>query len=95
MTIQKLTEQQIRWSLILSRFNFKIRYIDGKDNVLADALSCRDQDLLANDQDDRVQERQLRLLKPYIVESDGSPIATTTTLIAPVTLETPFELFTD
>jgi hypothetical protein len=95
MTVRKLTERQIRWSLILSRFNFKIRYIDGKDNVLADALSRRDQDLPADDQDDRVQKRQLRLLKPYIIQPDGSPIATTTTLVAPVALETPFDLFTD
>ena len=52
--VRKLIERQIRWSLILSRFNFKIRHIDGKDNVLADALSRRDQDLPADDQDNRV-----------------------------------------
>ena len=51
MSIKKLTERQIRWSLILSCYNFKIRHIDGKNNILADALSRRDQDLLANSQD--------------------------------------------
>jgi len=59
MTVRKLTERQIRWSLILSQFDFKIRHIDGKDNVLADALSRRDQDLPASDEDDRVRERHL------------------------------------
>ena len=39
MTVRKLTERQVRWSLILSRYNFRIRHIDGKNNVLADALS--------------------------------------------------------
>jgi hypothetical protein len=95
MTVQKLTERQIRWSLILSRFNFKIRHIDGKDNILADALSRRDQDLPVDEQDDRIQERQLRLLKPHMIQLDGSPIASTTTLVAPIALETPFELFAD
>ena len=95
-TIQKLTEQQIRQSLVLSHYNFKIRHINSKDNILVDTLSQRDQDLPANSQDSRIQEQQLRLLKPYILESEGSPIATT--LIAPVALEAPpevpFELFT-
>jgi Reverse transcriptase (RNA-dependent DNA polymerase)/RNase H-like domain found in reverse transcriptase/Integrase zinc binding domain len=96
MTVRKLTERQIRWSLILSRFNFKIRHIDGKDNVLADALSRRDQDLPANDQDYRIQERQLQLLKPYMVEQAGSPLRPAA-LTAPVgpRADAPFELFTD
>ena len=59
ITVQKLTEQQIRWSLILLHFDFKIRHIDGKDNVLADALSRRDQDLPASDEDDRVRKQHL------------------------------------
>jgi hypothetical protein len=45
ITVQKLTERQMRWSLILSRYKFKIIYIPGKDNKQADALSQRDQDL--------------------------------------------------
>jgi hypothetical protein len=39
ITVQKLTEQQIRWSLILSYYNFTIAYILGKENERADALS--------------------------------------------------------
>jgi hypothetical protein len=44
MTARKLTERQMRWSLVLSKYNFSIMYIPGKDNVRADALSRRDQD---------------------------------------------------
>ena len=106
MTIRKLTEQQVRQSLLLSQFDFKIQHIDSKDNILTDALSRRDQDLPANDQDDRIQERRLRLLKPHMIKPDGSPIVTTT-LVAPVapelielvwqevTIPFPFELFVD
>ena len=59
ITIRKLIERQIRWSLIFSRFNFKIEYIDDKDNILADVFSRRDQDLPADSQDNRIQERHL------------------------------------
>jgi reverse transcriptase-like protein/integrase-like protein/chromodomain-containing protein len=82
MTVRKLTERQIRWSLTLSRFNFKIRHIDGKDNVLADPLSRREQDLPADDQDSRLQGRYIQLLKPETIIRKGSPVATTT--IAPM-----------
>jgi len=96
MTIRKLTEQQIRWSLILSQFDFKIRHIDSKDNVLADALSRRDQDLPASDEDDRVRERHLQLLKLYMVEREGSLLPATLALAAPVQpSDAPFDLFSD
>ena len=42
MTVQKLTERQVRWSLILSRYKFKILYVLGKDNKQANTLSQRD-----------------------------------------------------
>ena len=42
MSVQKLTERQMRWSLILSKYNFTISYIKGKDNPMADALFRRD-----------------------------------------------------
>lgn len=63
MTVQKLTERQMRWSLILSRFNFTIAYVPGKENVRADALSRREQDMPKN-QDERVDYRTKQLLKP-------------------------------
>ena len=32
MTVRKLTERQMRWSLILSRYKFMIIHVPGKDN---------------------------------------------------------------
>lgn len=45
MTARQLTERQMRWSLLLSKFNFVINYIPGKENERADALSRREQDM--------------------------------------------------
>jgi len=39
ITVKKLTEQQMRWSLILSQYNFFILYLLSKQNERADALS--------------------------------------------------------
>ena len=64
MTAKKLTERQMRWSLILSRFNFTISYVPGKDNERADALSRREQDMPKDANDDRLEQRMIQLLKP-------------------------------
>lgn len=61
---QKLSERQARWSLFLSQFNYQLEYKPGKLNVLADALSRRDQDLPKGVDDARVQERISQVLKP-------------------------------
>jgi hypothetical protein len=64
MTVQKLTERQMRWSLILSRYKFKIVHVPGKQNERADALSRRDQDLPQGAKDDRLQDCHMQLLRP-------------------------------
>lgn len=61
-TPRKLTERHVRWSLFLSRFNFQLCYREGTANQRADALSRRDQDMPA-DQDERVKSRTIQLLK--------------------------------
>lgn len=81
MTVRKLTERQMRWSLILSRYNFKISYVKGKDNERADALSRREQDLPEGEDDDRLQYRTTQLLKPEMVKGSSgglyaAPVAT-------------------
>jgi hypothetical protein len=63
MTARKLTERQMRWSLTLSKFNFTITYLPGKDNVRADALSRREQDM-PKAADPRIDDRTVQLLKP-------------------------------
>ena len=68
MTAKQLTERQMRWSLILSRYNFKISYTPGKTNERADALSRREQDMPAGADDERIQARMLQLLRPEVIK---------------------------
>ena len=67
-TARKLTERQIRWWQELSRFPFCIEYRSGKRNVLADALTRREQDLPIAADDDRLQQRVAQMLRK---EKDG------------------------
>ncbi|KAK1914248.1 hypothetical protein P3342_007494 [Pyrenophora teres f. teres] len=59
-----LSERQIRWAASLSRFNMEILYRPGKQNVRADALSRREQDLPEDAGDERLQKRIIQILKP-------------------------------
>ena len=67
MTVRKLTERQMRWSLVLSRYNFQIVHVPGVENERADALSRRDQDLPANANDERIADRNIQLLRPEML----------------------------
>lgn len=53
----------MRWSLALSKYNLTITYIKGKDNIRADALSRREQDMLDDATDERIDYRTKQLLK--------------------------------
>ena len=62
---QKLTERHVRWAQTMSQFgNMKIRYRPGKDNVRADALSRRDQDMPKGEDDERLASREFIMLVP-------------------------------
>ena len=63
MTVKKLTERQIRWSLILFKYDFVINYITGKSNERADAFSKREQDV-PEAGDDKLEYKMAQLLKP-------------------------------
>jgi hypothetical protein len=41
MTTKELNARQARWAEELSAYDFKIEHVDGKENVIADALSRR------------------------------------------------------
>ena len=43
LTRAKLSEKHMRWANFLSMFHFQIVYVDGKKNVVADALSRKPQ----------------------------------------------------
>lgn len=68
-TKQQLTERQMRWAEILSRYNFTLAYRPGTQNGRADALSRREQDTPKDLQDDRLLGRQRQLLE---TRPDGS-----------------------
>ena len=69
MTTRKLNERQVRWSQALTRYNFTLQYRPGTLGGLPDSLTRRPQDLPANKEDERVQYRQMRLLKPEHLQS--------------------------
>lgn len=64
MKPRMLNERQIRWSLLLGRYNLELLYRPGKQNVRADALSRREQDLPIGAEDERLQKRFVQIFKP-------------------------------
>jgi hypothetical protein len=64
MKPKRLNERQVRWAALMSRFNMEIMYRPGKQNVRADALSRREQDLPENADDERLRKRLVQVLKP-------------------------------
>jgi transposase InsO family protein/predicted aspartyl protease len=79
MTARQLTERQMRWSLILSKFNFHITYIPGTQNGRADALSRREQDMPSSGLDERIAYRTMQLLKPEMLRPPSVRLAPTRT----------------
>jgi hypothetical protein len=62
MTNCRLSERQVRWAELLSRYNFQLLYRPGKEGVVPDALSRRDQDNPINNEDEREKGRFIQLL---------------------------------
>ena len=63
ITVKKLTERQIKWSLILFKSDFVIAYITGKSNERTDAFFKREQDVPETG-DDKMEYKMAQLLKP-------------------------------
>ena len=63
MKPRMLNERQVRWSLLLGRYNLELLYRPGKQNVRADALLRREQDLPAGAEDERLQKRFVQIFK--------------------------------
>lgn len=60
---QHLTERQMRWSTLLSEFDYDLQYRPGKLAVRPDALSRRGQDIPRDITDERLTNRFRTLLK--------------------------------
>ena len=71
MTVKKLTERQIRWSLILFKYDFVINYITGKNNERADTFSKREQNI-PEAGDDKLEYKMVQLLKPGMLKFKGT-----------------------
>lgn len=63
---RRLTERQMRWAHLLSRFNFTISYRPGSQAARPDALSRREQDVPKDADDERLSYREIQLLRPEI-----------------------------
>jgi hypothetical protein len=63
MTTKKLSERQVRWSELLSRFNFTLTHRPGKLNGRADALSRLSSDI-PTASDERITNRERTLIQP-------------------------------
>jgi hypothetical protein len=68
-TLRRLSERQMRWVHLLSRFKFTISYRPGAQAARPDALSRRQQDLPEGEEDERLAHRELQLFKPEIFEN--------------------------
>jgi len=67
MTVKKLTERQMRWSLVLSQYNFFILYLLNKQNERADALLRQKQNVSMNLSDDRVQHHTTQMIHSEMI----------------------------
>lgn len=89
-TIRRLNERQMRWSDILSAFNFELCYRPGKQALVPDALSRREQDMPADGSDERLRNREKQLFRQedFIADANGNSRIRVTAIrhvVAPVT----------
>ena len=85
MQLRRLNERQMRWSDLLSRYNFNLRYRPGKLALTPDALSRRDQDMPINADDERLKGREKCLFSPemFKVEKSQDAVRVSTVQHAP------------
>ncbi len=68
ITVKKLTEQQMRWSLILLWYNFFILYLLSKQNERTDALLRQKQNVSMSLSDDRVQHCTTQMIHSEMIK---------------------------
>ena len=82
MTVKKLTEQQMRWSLILLQYNFFILYLLSKQNERADALLRQKQNVSMNLSNNRVQHCTTQIIHSEIMSKFIQTVSITITNIS-------------
>ncbi|KAI0992264.1 hypothetical protein K3495_g15922, partial [Podosphaera aphanis] len=85
MSTRKLSERQVRWSQLLSQFNFRLKFRSGKEAGRPDALSRRPQDMPKDEDDPRLKEREFQLLRKDWMDKSESQKTTKTTIIPGIT----------
>jgi hypothetical protein len=80
---QKLTEWQMRWSLILLQYNFFILYLLSKQNERTDALLRQKQNVLMNLSDNRVQHHTMQIIHSEMI---SKPIQTASMTVADISI---------
>ncbi len=83
MTVKKLTEWQMRWSLILLQYNFFILYLLSKQNERANALLRQEQNVSMNLSDNRVQHHTTQII---CSEMMSKPIQTASMTVADISV---------
>jgi len=81
ITVKKLTEWQMRWSLILLQYNFFILYLLSKQNERTDALLRQKQNVSMNLSDDRVQHYTTQIIHFKMM---SKPIQTVSMTVADI-----------
>ncbi len=83
ITVRKLTEWQMRWSLILSQYNFFILYLLSKQNERTDTLLRQKQNVSMNLSDDRVQHCTTQIIHSEMI---SKPIQTVSMTVANISV---------
>ena len=81
--IQRLSERQMRWQLILSKFQPVIKYRPEKESQKPDILSRREQDLPISPSDERLQYRIARLIPEGIIKTSTIRLQASTITLYP------------
>lgn len=72
--LRRLTERQMRWAGVLSRYDFTLQYRPGRLAIRPDALSRREQDM-PDDNDERITSRERRLFSPEMLKTNAICVA--------------------
>jgi transposase InsO family protein len=78
-TKQRLSERQVRWSSILEEFRFTLLHRPGTQSVVPDALSRREQDIPAGENDPRLLENNAILLPDHLFQTNVVRLQSTIT----------------